>query len=177
MPLLVAIDGRSGTGKSTIAQDVAKKLGGVVIQSDDFYIGGPDEQWTNRTAQEKVDRVIDWKRLRNEVLEPLLAGRMASWHPFDFQTWQGLSSTTLTANPGQIIILDGIYSARPELADLIALSVLIETPNEERRARLVNREGANTMRAWHQVWDEAEDFYFTQLRPRQSYDLVIGNVW
>ena len=39
-PLLIAIDGRSGTGKSTLADEVAKQTGGSLITGDDFYSGG-----------------------------------------------------------------------------------------------------------------------------------------
>jgi pantothenate kinase-related protein Tda10 len=42
---LVAIDGRSGTGKSTLAKLVAEKVNGVMVISDDFYSGGQDERW------------------------------------------------------------------------------------------------------------------------------------
>ena len=39
-PVVVALDGRSGVGKSTLATAIADRLGAVVIEGDDFYAGG-----------------------------------------------------------------------------------------------------------------------------------------
>lgn len=173
-PILVALDGRSGSGKSTLALQLAERFEiSVVIQSDDFYCGGPDEQWITMTPKEKVDQCIEWQRLRAEVLEPLLAGKTAVWHPFDFKTWQGQSPATMEAGPARLIILDGAYSARPELSDLIDLAILVEAADGIRRKRLIAREGAEYMHAWHRVWDEAEDFYFTHVRPPESFDIKV----
>jgi adenylylsulfate kinase-like enzyme len=38
-PVLVALDGRSAAGKSTLAQQVAVRTGALVIDGDDFYHG------------------------------------------------------------------------------------------------------------------------------------------
>jgi uridine kinase len=72
-----------------------------------------------------------------------------------------------------VIILDGAYSARPELADIIDVSVLIEVSDRLRRERLRVREGEAFMKKWHAMWDSAEDYYFSQVRPKESFDLVI----
>ncbi len=174
-PLLVAIDGRSGAGKSTLAASVSAQLAAVVVEGDDFCAGGSDAEWTGRTAAERADACIDWRRLRSDVLEPLLAGRAAVWRPFDVAAGGGPGARTVTRDPAAVVLLDGVYSGRPELSDLVDLAVLVEAADDHvRRGRLVAREGAVFMRAWHALWDAAEDHYFTHLRPRQSFDLVIS---
>jgi hypothetical protein len=40
--ILVAVDGRSGVGKSTLAIQLADRYGGGSILADDFYPGGSD---------------------------------------------------------------------------------------------------------------------------------------
>ena len=175
-PLLIAVDGRSGAGKSTLAQIIADRTGGVIVVSDDFYSGGSDDKWQGYSPQAKVDEVIDWRRLRSQVLEPLLACKLASWHQLDFEPgrgWTGWKSEIVTVKPAIVIILDGAYSARPELADIVDLSVLVEVPEEIRRERLRAREGDAFMERWHKIWDSAEDYYFSQVRPVGSFDLVI----
>ncbi len=172
-PLLVALDGQSGAGKSTLAAALAAEIGAAVVDGDDFYAGGSDAEWDARTAEEKVARCIDWRRLRSEVLEPLLAGRAASWHPFDWEAGHGLSEHAIVAEPARVVILDGAYSSRTELSDLIELSVLVEAPAEVRRERLVKRDGA--IDEWYARWDEGETYYFTQVRPRSAFDLVVSS--
>lgn len=175
-PILIALDGRSGTSKSTLAKEIATRLNGITVESDDFFSGGANEEWAPRTPQEKAGEAIDWERLRAEALEPLLRGEQASWHPFEFEPgvgWVGTSDKTETRKPAPAIVLDGAYSARPELSDLIDLSVLVELVDAERRSRLAEREGRENMRRWHEIWDPAEDYYFTEVRPPESFDVVV----
>lgn len=45
-PFVVAIDGRSGVGKSTFARDLAERLGAALVEGDDFFAGG----WPSATT-------------------------------------------------------------------------------------------------------------------------------
>ncbi len=173
-PLVIALDGRSGVGKSTLAALIAPRFGATIVPGDDFFAGGTDAWWAQRTAREKVDECIDWQRLRDEALIPLRAGHAATWHPFNFATGVGVAPSSEHRDPASIVIIDGVYSARPELRDLIDLAVLVELPDDQaRRRRLLDREGERFMNSWHALWDEAEDAYFTSLCPRASFDLII----
>lgn len=174
--VLVALDGRSGTGKSTIAKQLAESLGGVEINSDNFWSGGSNNEWDMKTPKEKSDQAIDWKRLKTDVLLPLLAGKAARWRSFDWEKGEGLSPTEIINNPSQLIILDGAYSSRPELQDLIDLSILVEVSDDHnRRQRLIERESEEYMKDWHGRWDVAEDYYFSTVRPREVFDVIINN--
>jgi uridine kinase len=175
-PVLVAIDGRSGTGKSTLAQAIASRVQGRIVLGDDFYSGGTDDAWQGMSAAEKVEKVMDWQRMRTQVLEPLLANKPASWHPLDFQPgigWVGWKHETVILHPAPVILVDGVYSARPELADLVDVAVLVSANDEERRKRLDLREGQGFMQRWHALWDAAEDYYITQICPPSFFDLVV----
>jgi len=76
----------------------------------------------------------------------------------------------------RLIILDGAYSSRPELADLVDVAILVEVPVATRRARLALREAPGFLDAWHQRWDAAEDYYFSAIRPPESFDIVLDSV-
>lgn len=173
-PLVVALDGRSGVGKSTLAAWLATRLGAAVVSGDDFYAGGSDAAWANLAPADRAEHCIDWRRLRMEALEPLCAGRPAVWHPFDFATGTGLSAHTETREPAAVVVLDGVYSARPELRNLVDLAVLVALADDGlRRRRLLVREGEAFMAAWHALWDAAEDHYFTRVCPPESFDLIV----
>jgi uridine kinase len=180
-PLLVAIDGRSGSGKSELAALVARALDVVVVPTDDFYAAHvSDAEWQDRTPAERVANVIDWQRLRAEAIEPLVAGRTATWQPFDFDARRPdgtfpLATSRVTREPAAVILLEGAYSSRPELTDLIELSVLVEVSPPERHRRLVERDGKAYTESWQQRWSAAEDYYFTAVRPPESFDLVVVN--
>jgi len=173
-PLVVAFDGRSGVGKSTLATQLATCFNATIIPGDDFWLGGTDAEWARLTPADRSDRCIDWRRLRAEVLAPLHAGCPAVWHPFDFAAGTGLAAQAEVRDPAPVVVLDGVYSARPELRDLVDLAVLVEmTDDDLRRRRLVAREGVAFMTAWHALWDAAEDDYFGRVCPRESFDLIV----
>jgi uridine kinase len=72
-----------------------------------------------------------------------------------------------------VVILEGVYSARPELADLLDLRVLCDIPAEIRRQWIVEREGGDDRNEWNRRWEEAEQWYFGRVMPRDRFDLVI----
>jgi uridine kinase len=59
-------------------------------------------------------------------------------------------------------------------ADLIDISVLVEAPEQVRRQRQLARDGLAFMQSWHEIWDVAEDYYFSQVRPQSSFDVVVS---
>ena len=180
VPLVVSLDGRSGVGKSTLAPKVAEETVAAIVPVDEFYAGAiTDAEWDRMTAQERWANVFCWESLRIQVIKPLLAGCPARWFPIDFDTGPLIDGTYLLKTslteiePAPVIILDGVYSSGPQLADLLDLAVLIDAPDEERRARLASREDAEFLAKWHARWDAVEDFYFSQVRARNSFDLVV----
>jgi uridine kinase len=182
IPLLVALDGGSGAGKSTLAALIAEEVGAALVSSDDFFAADvPDAEWDARSVEERARDCIDWRRLRAEALEPLLAGRPARWRAFDFESGScpdgsyGMRLDDAQREPAPVVLLEGAYSARPELADLIGLAVLVDAPVSVRHARLAAREEAGFLERWHARWDAVEAHYFTKVRPAALFDLVGTN--
>jgi uridine kinase len=181
-PILVALDGGSGAGKSTLASQLEQELDSVIVQLDDFYSANiPDWEWDTRSIPERARDVLEWRRLRSDALEPLLACKPAKWHPFDFAAGlrpdgtYALSQQWVEKQPASVIILEGAYSTSPEIADLIDLTVLIDVPLLERHQRLDNRESDKSfLQRWHFLWDAVEGYYYTEIRPRSSFDLVVS---
>jgi uridine kinase len=174
VPLLIALDGRSGAGKSTLARAVGEAMGALVIDGDDFYAGGTDAYWDRMGPEEKVEHVIDWRRQR-KVLETLRRRQPATWRPYDWESDDGSFGPLVSSSPADVVILDGAYSARPELADIFNLRILLDVPRDVRRARLLRREGARYRDEWESRWSDAEDLYFDSRMPRGAFDFVIDD--
>jgi uridine kinase len=172
-PTLVAIDGHSAAGKSTLAAEVAGQIQAVVIDGDDFYAGGTGEEWDNMSPAEKAAHCIDWRRQR-PVLETLARGEEAWWRPYDWDAGDGRLADRPTVCPSApVVILEGVYSARPELADLFHLRVLYDAAADLRHSRWIEREGPGYLDDWARRWSEAEEWYFTQVMPPEEFDLVL----
>jgi uridine kinase len=178
--IVVALDGRIGAGKSTMASAIADRTSACVIPGDDFYAFRiTDAEWEARSTVERVRDVIDWRHLRTSALEPLRAGRAASWQTYGAMQPDGsfhVKPEPVCREPAPLIVLEGAYTTQPALADLIDLTVLIDTPTPLRLERTGKRDAPDFLEHWHRRWDEAESYYFTRVRPPSSFDLVADTV-
>ncbi len=180
-PIIVALDGGSGSGKSTLAAMLEQRTDCVIVQLDDFFAATiPDWDWDSKSVVERARVVLDWQRVRSEALEPLLAGKTARWHPFDFAAGlrpdgtYAISEHWVEKQSAPVIVLEGAYSASPPLADLIDLKVLVNVPVRERHRRLDEREGDKSfLQRWHLLWDAVEEYYFTEVMPESAFDLIV----
>jgi uridine kinase len=179
-PIVVALDGGSGAGKSTAAALVAEELDAALIPLDDFFSAGiPDSQWDTFSVEERSNYVFDWNRLRDRAIEPLLAGKSARWRAVDFESGlradgtYGMQADITEREPADVILIEGAYSASPALADLVDLTILVDVPVDKRHARLGARENREFLEKWHARWDPVERHYFREVRPRSSFDLVL----
>lgn len=128
-PALLAIDGRCGSGKSTLAEFLAGQLGCRVVHTDDFYLplAARCANW-----QEQPGANIDFIRLRNEVLQPLLRGETALYNAYSCAAGAFLPSKPFAAAP--LTILEGSYSLHPALQTDFAVCLLPVRPMCRRRA-------------------------------------------
>lgn len=180
-PLVIALDGPSGAGKSTIAEALEARLAAAVIPLDDFFAADiPDARWDDFTIEEKREKVFQWDRLQAECIRPLLDGSPARWRAFDFESGLQEDGTYLMKKeveerrPADIILIEGAYSASPELADLIDITVLVSIPREKRQMRLRARDGEDFSKQWLLRWESVEEYYFNRLRPMEYYDFVLA---
>jgi len=82
--VLVAIDGRGGAGKSTLARQLHDEIGARVIGGDDFYRVMNETERRSLECQEAYMKYVDWERLRAHVLEPLRNGKAARFERYDW---------------------------------------------------------------------------------------------
>jgi uridine kinase len=112
--LLVAIDGHSAAGKSTLARALQQHLPQVsIVQTDDFYRPLSEETRWALDAAGGYLHYYDWQRLAAQVLAPLRAGQESCYQKYDWAenrlvAWASVQSVG-------IVLIEGCYAARPEL--------------------------------------------------------------
>lgn len=170
-PCIVAVDGRSGVGKSTLAAVLAKRLDAALIATDDFFAGGLEA--SDDSAERLADICIDRAALR-AVLARFKAGEPASYAAFDWQAFDGSRRAEPTSvAPGPLLIVEGVYANHPELRAFIDVSIRIDVAEATRERRLLAREGRLT--DWERGWRRAEDWYFHTLAPDETFHRVVRN--
>ena len=173
--LVLAIDGHGAAGKSTIAGAVADATAAALVHTDDFF--RPASSVTGGAARRSpgipaLACYYDWRRIKQRALEPLRAGRGATFRRFDWERGSGLGRK-VTVDPSLLVLLEGVFSAAPEFSGLVDRSVLVDTPKLVRLRRLHARV---TPEEWDDDWLAAEQAYFDTTRPPSSFDLVVPGV-
>ena len=78
--LIVALDGRCASGKTTLAALLLQRTGCSVVHMDHFFLR-PEQRTRERLEQPGGN--VDYERFLAEVLEPLRAGKDCSYRPYD----------------------------------------------------------------------------------------------
>ena len=181
----VAVDGRDGSGKTTFADELATvvRLGGravVRVSADDFH--NVRAVRYRRGRDSPVGCWLDsynYDRLRSDIIEPLGPGGSRRYRPaaHDLRTDRVLDPAPLTAPAGAVLILDGLFLHRDELAGCWELSVYLDAPVGVTVQRLANRDGSSpdpdhpTLRRYLL----AHQLYTTACAPRDRADFLIDN--
>jgi uridine kinase len=156
--LFVGVDGRAGSGKSTLAAAIASAVPGAVVVSVDDFAGPLVPEW-------------DWPRLREQVLDPLLAGR-----PGRYQRWEWNRDEPAEwrdVPPGRLVVIEGVSATRSELAAPWALRIWVDAPRSVRLQRAVERDGKAMLSHWVDVWMPSEEAYIDREQPQDRADLIV----
>jgi uridine kinase len=154
---VVAIDGPSGAGKSTFAPRLAAALDGApLIGSDDFRV-----PWD-------ADPLTWWRPLTEAVLTPLREGRPGRLRRYD---WHRDAYGPEEEIPlADVLVVEGVGAAFQ--GSPAAFRVWIDAPRALRRARALERDGAEFAAAWD-AWSSREHRHFTGDRTRARADLEV----
>lgn len=166
--LLLAIDGGSASGKTTLAALLGQRYGCPAFHMDDFFLR-PEQRTPQRLAEPGGN--VDRERFFTEVLLPLRQGRPASYRRYDCQTGQLLPPVLRQA--GQLNVIEGAYSMHPELSALYDLSVFLAVSPETQHRRILQREPAFKQQLFFQKWIPMENRYFQAFSIPERCDLRI----
>ena len=167
---MVALDGPSGSGKSTLALNLHKLLpGSQVVDLEFFYTEIGVDPPDGLSPEECYEQHVDWRALDAQVLRPLRRGEPGRYQLYDWIAEQ--KGDWVSVRPKGIVLIDGLYSMRPELIDAYDLTVYVDTPSTERSARLAKRPDNP---AWVERWAIGFDWYIDHMRVKERADIVVS---
>jgi hypothetical protein len=158
-PRLLAVDGRSGGGKTTVAERLAAAVPGATVLHTD------DVAWYHA--------FFDWADLiRDGILAPLRAGRDVAYRPppWDERDRPG-AITASAASP--LVIVEGVGIGRRELAPFFDALLWVQTDEAEARRRGLLRDGADAAGFWAE-WQASEDPFQAEQRPWERAGLIVA---
>ena len=168
---VVALDGPGGSGKSTLARELAAAYDGpaAVVEGDDFYADLDDDYRAGLDAKDGYREYFDWQRLRDQVFVPARQGRPVKYQRYD---WDNARMGDWVTVPGvELLLIDGVYSSRPELRGYADLVLWVTTSEEERVRRQFER--AQNQGVWIKRWMAAESYYLDNIHQPGSAEVVV----
>ena len=167
-PLVLALDGRCGSGKTTLADRLTRQFpASIVLHTDDFYL--PPAQRV-RGWEKTPCANMDLIRLRDEALRPAYEGQPVLYRAYSCRAGAYQPVQEFAAQP--LVILEGSYSLHPALQTEFAVRVFVTCPPDVQAARLQAREGTRYAQ-FVQRWIPLEEAYLAAFRIRERADLVI----
>jgi uridine kinase len=154
---VVAVDGRSGAGKTSFATALQAALGAPVVALEYLYGG-----WDG------LERGVDV--LVSAVLEPIAHGRAARVPRYDWSAagW----GTPWTLEPPEILIVEGVGAGARRAAALESVLIWMEEPALVRKKRALDRDG-DTFAPYWDTWAAQEDAMLARERTPERADLIL----
>ena len=167
LPIIIAIDGRSASGKTTFANLFKDDDGFYVIHTDDFY-RPKNSQGELETSE--FDGNFDIKRFKSEVVDNL-KNETFCYGVFDC-TEQKIIKVVSVSNP-KCIIIEGAYSHDPNLFEYADLKVFFDINKEQQKERIVKRNGKESFDAFLNLWIQAEERYICHYSIEETSDYIV----
>jgi len=189
-PVLVAISGKDGSGKTTMADKLAvfmKRLTSreiIRISIDDFM----NKREVRYTPTESAGRscyeyTFNMDSFKKNVLEPLQPSGSHRYRSkvFDHATDAEQLSPIRQATSSAIVIIDGVFLFKEELNNCWNLRILLSTDDETAIERGAHRDAARlgSYEAARQKYVDryiaSQKIYYDEEHPEQKADIIIDN--
>lgn len=162
MPVVIAIDGRAASGKSTAAELIADVFNisaankAEIVHMDDFFL-----PFGLRTPERLAEAGgnLHRERFQDEVLSHIRDKNGFSYREFD------CSSGDYNKNPRRItssrlIICEGAYALHPSFGKYYDFAVFSNISREEQERRILDRNGEKMLERFKTSWIPMEEHYF-----------------
>lgn len=179
----IGIAGGTGSGKTILASDLAKRLGSkgaCLLGLDSYYVDRSDLSEVERT-QVNYDQpnAIDHQLLLAH-LKTLLRGECVEKPVYCFDT-HTRRVYTQRLSPAPLILVEGLFAFwDPEVRELLDLKIFVDADSDLRVIRRMRRDALDRGRSPESVMEQ----YLTSVRPmhqlyiepcKKHSDLVLNN--
>jgi uridine kinase len=153
-PIVIGIAGGSGSGKTTIAQEVLSRVGAEKISflpHDAYYRDFGDLSFSKRSTINFDHPDSLETTLLIEHIKTLKSGKDVELPIYDFKT-HSRTAKTIHIEPQPVILVDGILIfAEPELRDMFDMKIFVDTDADIRFIRRLQRDISERGRTFDSV--------------------------
>lgn len=166
---VIAFDGSSCSGKTTVASLLSSSFDIPVVSVDDFYL--PFSQRTMEREKEKGGN-IHRERLIREVLKPMKAGKKEiKYKCYDCSTDTLKNERVIKIE--NLLIVEGTYSHLFYFSPYLDYKVFFSLNEKEQDKRVKKREGEERFLSFKEKWIKKEKEYFQFYNTEKNADYVL----
>ncbi|MFI6231991.1 uridine kinase [Micromonospora sp. NPDC050784] len=160
-PRVIAIDGRGGAGKTTLAEKLR------TVESNSAIVHTDDVAWNHA--------YFDWGAvLAENILQPLHRGEPVNFRPDAWNSHDRAGSITIPAG-ADVVWVEGTGIIREELGPWLDASVYIQGDLDEQKRLLVARDGDSAEQQEHVTnWLREELPFMLRERPWSRATLIVA---
>lgn len=163
-PLIIGVAGGSGSGKSTVARNVARALGAESVAFIDMDAYYRDHAHLSFDERRKVNwdhpDAFDWDLLVHQLAR-LLAGEAIEKPVYDFVS-HTRGERSVVVPPSRVVVIDGILLfTDARVRELCDVKVFVDADADVRLIRRIRRDIAKRGRPLDEVLEQ----YLTTVQP------------
>ena len=165
--IIISIDGRCASGKSTLAQHLKEKNDGVVFHMDDYFLP------TTMKTKERLEIPggnVHYERMIDEIFSKLHQDSI-SYQKFNCKVQE--LEPLVTLELPKVIIVEGVYSQQDKLRDYFDLNVFLTIESKSQQDRLKKR-NAKMYNRFINEWIPLEEVYFKKQNIEERADIVMS---
>ncbi len=154
--IVIAIDGKCASGKTTAAELICEIFGGEIIHMDDFFLP-PQMRSSDRFSE--IGGNIHRERFIEEVLPNLKNNQSFTYRKFDCSK-MSYSDIPCQISARGLIICEGSYSLHPSFGKYYDIAIFSDIDSSEQIRRIRNRNGEYMLNRFTGEWIPMENKYF-----------------
>lgn len=181
-PYVVAWDGLSGAGKTTIANKLhreLKKHGDVVVLHIDDYLVERNKRYNTGNEEWYEYYYLQWdiKSLTEHLFAGLFNNSSKLTLPFYNRGRDKVQDKEIAIHSNMIIVIEGIFLQRPEWKKFLDFTIFHNCPTKIRHSRALARDtyignAEEIIEKYENRYWLAETYYMNEIRPIDNADIV-----
>ena len=165
--IIIAIDGRCASGKTTLGEKLKNIFGGNLFHADDYFLR-PFQRTEERLALPGGN--FDKERFTEEIIAGILSGKDFSYTPFDCSLLALGEKREVKRN--RLSIIEGSYSCHPEISESYDMKIFVTTDKATQESRILSR-NKDKAPMFFSKWIPLEEKYFSYFGIEESCDYLI----
>lgn len=166
--IIVAIDGRCASGKSTLGKKLAVHFDANLFHADDYFLR-PEQRTEERLKTPGGN--FDIERFTEEIIKGIKSENDFFYTPFDCKSMTLADKASVRKN--RLNIIEGSYCCHPQISKSYDIKIFVTTDKKTQTERIKLR-NKDVAEMFFLKWIPLEEKYFSFFDIENNSDFIIN---